>query len=316
MIDAYVFDKTVKHIAGKDFAKNFGKTTKIWIDLCKPSPDEIALVSKLARLNPITQEDIQMNHHRVKYEEFNEYTFIVFNGILEIKKDKVKFYSVFFAIGKNFVISSHMEDNDVISRLKGSKVKMSGFLKKDISYILHYMLDQEMDKYYPIVEDLFEEIEILDDRISKESKGISLDMIFDKKRVAMELKKSVSPSIDVFARLVKMSDNFVKNDVVIYFRDVYDHAVRINHILEKCQDQISSTVSENLAAASNKMNEIMRVLTLITTFMLPLSVISGIYGMNIPLPWQQERYSILIVLGIMGIVTMLMLLFFRKKKWL
>ncbi len=294
----------------------FNSGQQVWIDLSEPSDEEITSIVKLARLHPITSEDVQSANTRIKFEVFDFYNYIVFWGARSIEGDVVSHYQVHFIIGKNFLITLHHLPNARIAKLMRSK-RGKALISKGVDYILHQLLDDEIDSYFPLVQDLYEEVEELDDLISEDPDESNFEELYNKKRVTLRLKRVLTPTIGVFSRINKVPKSFLSGEVSILFNDVTDHVIRIEETLQACKERISDIVDEHHAVSSHKMNDIIRILTIISTIMLPLTLLSGIYGMNLPyLPWASSRYAFLIILFIMALIAGGLLLYFKRKKWI
>jgi len=307
----YSFRKALKKLNIEKYTKN-GST---WIDLQQPTKAELTFLKNQIKLHPITLEDIQSISTPVKYESFDDYHFIVFKGIKKVHRHSVDACRIYFIITKDLLITVHDLLIDSIENQKNDEKKLSDLLNKGTDYLLHNLLDMEVDNYFPFVKKLEKEIDKLDDLISHDPEHKNFDELFDKKSIMQSIRRSLTSLTEIFAKILR-SEKYVRPEVLVYFRDVYDHIIRLDQSLLRSRDQISSTVSEHLAVSSTRMNDIIKILTMITTLLMPLSLITGLYGMNVPLPGQGNTSALIVIFIVMLIISISMLIFFRKKKWI
>ncbi len=319
MFDGYIYrNKELMRIDFKKF-KGFNYIkTRFWLDYNNPSAEDIIKISEFVKLHPVTIEDLQSKEEtsRIKYEDFDDYSYIVYSGIKNISKDDVEMYTVYFIIGNRFLITLH-KNNQIINNLKKNEKRTKFLLSKGADYLLHYIIDHEIDLYYPIVEDHEKNIEKLDKDILKNRDKKKLDDLFDTKVINSELKSMVVSTGRMVSRMTKPSNPYIREEVIIYFKDVLDNLLIINDSLQSAKEQIATTISEHNTMLSSNMNEAIKVLTIIATIMMPLTLITGIYGMNLPiLPGGQGKESFYLILGGMFLLSVFMLLYFKRKKWI
>ncbi|TKJ16909.1 hypothetical protein CEE44_00025 [Candidatus Woesearchaeota archaeon B3_Woes] len=318
MFEGYTYkDKELGKIDLKNFKGFNVKKIKFWLDFNNPSEEDIKKISEFVELHPITIEDLKDEEEttRIKYEEFDDYSFIVYTGIKKISKDDLELYTVYFIVGKRFLITLH-KDNKIINDLKKRDRRKKFLLSRGTDYLLHYFIDKEIDLYYPIVENHEKAIEKLDKDILKSRDKKKLDDLFDKKVINSELKSLIVSSGRMMSRVTKPSNRDIREEVVIYFKDVLDNLLIINDSLQTTKEQIAATISEHNTLLSSNMNEAIKVLTIIATIMMPLTLITGIYGMNLPiLPGGQSKESFYLIMGIMLSVAAVMIYYFKRKKW-
>tara|TARA_Y100000310_G_C20520626_1_gene733485 strand:- start:92 stop:1051 length:960 start_codon:yes stop_codon:yes gene_type:complete len=315
----YVFkDQEVSSINPKEIDSLANRRLRYWLDFENISKGDIEKIKNLVGLHPITIEDLQeeAEESRIKYEQFDDYTFIVFSGIKKVAKDEIEPYILKFIIGKNFIITVHKEKSNTIESLSANKRRLKNLLFRGVDYLLYSLLDNEVDLYYPIVEKLEKQAEKAEKSILIEKDESELDSLFDIKAINNEIKDLIVPTGRIILKILKPSNDYIREDVMIYFRDIYDNIVTLNEDIHGIKDQITGIISEHNAVLSANMNQVMKVLTIIATIMLPLTLISGIYGMNVSLPGQASNLSFYIIMGIMLLISIIMLAFFKKQKWI
>ena len=320
MLRGYIYrNKELFNVDSKSFNGFKDQRAKFWLDYSEESPDQINKISEFINLHPVTIEDLQGDEEntRTKYEEFNDYTFIVYAGVKKVNKDYIDRHIIYFLISKNFIVTVHKEDNKIIENLKDNKKKLKFLLSKGVDYLLHHLIDNEIDLYYPIVEKIEKNIEKADKDILIRHNDKDLDILFDIKSLNNELRSLIVPTTRMIARIIKPSNDHVRKEVMIYFRDVIDNLIRINESLQSSNDQITAIISERNTILSSNMNDIMKVLTIIATIMMPLTLITGVYGMNLPfLPGGHSKESFYLIMGLMLVISIVMLLYFKRKRWI
>ena len=291
------------------------KNKKVWIDLISPTKDELKILRETYKLHPLTTEDIFVKNTRVKIEIFPNYLFIIFYGLYKNKKIEVKERD--FIIGKKFLISSRLDETENIRELKKNSEKLQKLMEKGMDFLLHKMIDYEIDNFFPALEDIDAQIDAIERKIIQKPEPRLLSKTIELKRTLVSIKKIVLPQRDKIALLAKSDLEFISPKAVVYFRDIYDHAVRVADTIDNYREATGSVFEVYMSSVSNNMNEIMKVLSIIATIMLPLTLIAGIYGMNfIAMPGLKSSNGFWAVILSMAILTILMVSYFRRKRWI
>lgn len=297
------------------------KPSITWIDI-----DGIHDTSIFAKLgdcygfHPLILEDILNTDQRPKLEDFNSYLFIVLKMLSYDKvKKTVQNEQLSLILGSNFLIS--FQDNkkgDIFiplrERLKNSQARIR---KLGADYLAYSLLDAVVDNYFIILEEIGEDIELLEDELLRNPSEEVLKEIHHLKREMIFLRKSIWPLREVISRLMRSENTLIKNTTDIYFKDVYDHTIQIIDTIEAYRDILASTLDIYLSSVNNRLNSIMKVLTAITTIFMPLTFITGLYGMNFEyMPLTKWIGGFFVVLGASLVIVIVMLQFFSRKKWL
>lgn len=316
MIDIFYFDKGVKKGNIKDLARL--KNKKIWIDATDVKRHEADLLRKTFELHPVTEEDLLLSHGRIKVEQFPNYLFCTFYSIEETKsKKRVKLLVMDYVIGNNFIISTHKKEFESYERLKKEKDKLAKLFKEGVESIFHKLLDEQIDEFFPVLEVLDDEIEELDEKIATmHSDPELLTEILEAKRKIVEIKKITFPQREKISFLAKRRYKFIPESSHPYFRDIYDQAIRVSDVVENYRESIGSTFDAFMTSVANSTNDIMKVLSIIATVALPLTVISGIYGTNfLNLPGSKDGNGFWIMVLLMAIMVVGMMIFFKRRRW-
>ncbi len=270
-------------------------------------------------LHPLIQEDIVSTAQRPKLEDMGAYLFLVlkmFNPDGEEDEDRIEQLSL--VLGRNFVLSFQEREGDVFDpvreriRKEGSRLRL---LKAD--FLAYALIDAIVDSYFLILEKLGERIETAEEELVQGSSPQTLRKIHCLKREMIFLRKSVWPLREVISSLERSESPLFEKSTKIFLRDVYDHTIQVIDTVETYRDMLSGMLDMYLSSVSNRMNEIMKVLTVIATIFIPLTFIVGVYGMNFKyLPELNWRWGYFAVLGFMAAIAVWMIFYFKRKKWL
>ncbi len=294
--------------------------TVTWINI--DGIHRIDIIEKLGQqfgLHPLILEGILNTEQRPKFEDFEECIFVAIK-MLGYDDQKQSSYAehVSLVLGPNFVISFQEKVGDVFEPIRDRIRNAKGRIRKMGSdYLAYSLLDAVVDNYFVILEKLGEKVESIGEELIAEPTEKALHQIHSLKRELIFLRKSVWPLRELINGLQKSESSFIKESTRVYLRDVYDHTIQIIDTIESLRDTVSGMLDVYLSSISNRMNAVMKVLTIIATIFIPLTFIVGIYGMNFKyMPELEWRWGYGIVVLIMALVAVSMLLYFRKKKWL
>ena len=308
--------KTIQTAENQELKKLLAKNiNRIWIKASNLTQEEKIFLKEIFNIHPTTIEDISTQHTRVKYEEFEEYTSIIFKGIKKINETSIDTYNISFIIGENYIVTINDEENYIIEELSKNSKKIENFLKKDEDYIAHYILDKEVDRDLNIKIEFGEILKQIERKFIEEHNREILKKIFSKELVFLEFRQLMESITDVCLNLTKPADNYVNNDLIPYFRDIYDHAFKTTEGVKTMLGRIRGMRNIDLSISSIKMNETIKVLTIIMALMMPLTIITGFYGMNVALPFQDNSFAYLYLLLIMFIFAIAMIILFKKGRW-
>ena len=182
--------------------------------------------------------------------------------------------------------------------------------------LLHKLMDAEIDFYFPVLDEIEDQIDDLEEEVYRNVDHKVLARLFRLKRELLGIKKRVAPQKEVVLMLTQKSFSFISDETSAYFRDIYDHIIRINESIDDYREILSNILEVHLSLVSNRMNEVMKALTIVATIMLPLTVLTGIYGMNLNIPESHFDDMYYIVLFLMAMIAIVMVLYFRRKRWI
>lgn len=273
-------------------------------------------------LHPLILEDILHPNQIPKYEDYRDQIFIVLKELVvndENKRDaKVDAEQISLILGKNYVLSFRERSSKIfdpiMDRIKIPKGRIRD-MKAD--YLLYALIDIVIDNYFIVEEIIGEHIEEIEENLVEDPHIDTLQAIYKLRRIIIDFKKSVWPMRDVVNKLQREVSDLIGNEMQIYLRDIYDHIFRINDALQNYRDIVSGMLDMYLSSVSNKMNDVMKVLTIISTIFIPLSFLAGLYGMNFSfMPELQSPLGYPILLGLMFLIGIGMVIYFKQKDWI
>jgi magnesium transporter len=275
-------------------------------------------IGKCFGLHPLVLEDIVDTGQRPKMEDYGEYLFIVIKMLyLGDQSGEVCVEQVSVVLGTNFVISFQEREGDVFNPIRDRIRTAKGRVRKmGADYLAYALVDAVVDNYFVILEHFGDSIEGLEDELVSDPTPDKLQAIHGLKRELILLRRSVWPLRDLISGLERSETELIREDVGVYLRDVYDHTIQVIDTVESYRDMVSGMLDIYMSSVSNRMNEIMKVLTIIATIFIPITFIAGVYGMNFRyMPELRWQHAYFIVLGVMGGVALTMVFYFRRKNW-
>ncbi len=270
-------------------------------------------------LHPLVLEDIMNTTQRPKMEDYERSIYIVMKMVYEDEKsNEIIEEQISIVLGENYVISFQENGKDVFDGIRQRIRKSGGLIRKSGADFLAYaLIDAVVDGYFDVIERFEEMIEYLEDRVVSDPSPENLSVIHDTKMETIMLRKSISPLREMIIFLERGESPLITKETIIYLRDVYDHTIRLIETVESIRDMLTGMLDIYLTNVSNRMNEVMKVLTIITTIFIPLSFITGVYGMNFHyIPWLDREWGFPAIIVLMVIIVLGMLLFFRRKRWM
>jgi magnesium transporter len=304
----------------KEFSFSPSEHTLTWMSI--KGIHDIAPLKQIAtgfQLHPLVLEDLVNSEQRPKVEDYEQYLFLVLKNISWDEKTRtVHTEQISLILGQNFVLSFQEGNHDVFHPVQVRLQNSKGPLRTQGSdYLFYALLDAVVDNYFFVLEALGEEIEVLEERVMKQTGQESLQYLHELKREMILLRKSVWPLREVVGRLSRGESSLVRQTTQVYLRDVYDHTVQVIETIETYREMLTSILEIYLTSLSNRLNEIMKLMAMIATIFIPLTLIASIYGMNFKhMPELEFKWGYPIVLAVMGLCAIGMGLFFRRKKWL
>ena len=291
----------------------------VWVDLAAPSPIETLILSDTFHFHPLSVEDAKASIQYPKVESYEGYLYIVLHGI-DFHEGEHCFatHDVDFFLGPSYLVTVHDGHAASINELRDTCPRNAKMMAEGPVALFHRIVDSMVDHYRPEVDKLEDRIDALEEEIFESSDPELVRRILDEKREVAQLRRIVIPERDVIARLARRDYADITIEMSFRFRDIYDHLVRIADDALVFQDRITGMLDAHLTNASNRLNEVMKVLTVVATIFGPPTLIAGIWGMNVPLPHFPggEQAQFWWVCGGMVLMIAGMLAAFRRKRWI
>jgi len=316
--EAHFQEKEIKTIEECFLFKD--KPTVTWINI--DGLHQVEILEKLGEcygLHPLVLEDILNTDQRPKMEDYGEYLYIVLRMLnYNDKSSEIEAEQISLILGPNFVFSFQEREGDTFNPIRERIRNSKGRIRKmGADYLTYTLLDSIVDNYFIILEKLGEKIEFLEDELVTRPTPETLQIIHHLKREMIFLRKAVWPLREVIGSLERGEPPLVKETTRVYLRDVYDHTIQTIDTIETYRDMVSGMLDIYLSSISNRLNAVMKVLTIIATIFMPLTFLAGIYGMNFKyMPELEWRWGYLMVWLIMIGIGVFMLTYFKKKRWL
>ena len=323
-IDLMQYSETGFDELGNVTVRQCGESAKLpgitWMNVT--GVHDLSLIEALGRcfgIHPMTLEDIVNTTQRPKLEELPQHLFIVFkmmtwNGAT----DGLAIEHVSLILGKNYVLSFIEDAGDVFDTVR-SRIRAAADRIRSLGadYLAYSLMDAVVDQYFLIVERIGDRIEDIDEQILTEPKSEDIKEIHHLKRDILKLRKAVWPFREGVGKIAKSGSSLVREETGIFWRDLHDHSIQIIDMAETCRDILSGLHDTYLSSISNRMNEIMKMLTIISTIFIPLTFIAGVYGMNFDhMPELRWRFGYCAVWGLMLAIAFGLTIYFKRKKWL
>ena len=270
-------------------------------------------------MHPLVLEDIVNTSQRPKIDDYNDYIFLVAQMMYYDADEQIVNEQISFILGKNYVLTFQEAEGDVFDMLRDRIRNGKGRVRQHGSdYLLYALIDSIVDHYYAIIETMGNKVEELEDQLFE---GIREEEITNEiqtlKREILKIRRAIFPLREIINRIEKSESSLIEEKTQRYFSDVYDHVIQISETIEIYREMIWSLMDMYMTNISNKMNEVMKVLTIIATIFIPLTFIAGIYGMNFEyIPELQLKNGYFYIWGLMILIFIGMLYYFKRKKWL
>ena len=291
----------------------------VWIGLHDPSGNILKQIQEEFQLHELAIEDALRAHQRPKLETYGETLFIVVRTVqMNYESHKLDFGETHFFVGKNFIVSIRHGYSRAYSEVRARCESTPQLLRKGPGFALYAVMDSIVDGYFPVIDELGQELEVLEERIFSEKPSREMTkQMYDLKRQLVEVKRAVSPLIDVCTRLMRFDLEVIPEDTRPYFRDVYDHVIRINEMVDSTREILATALEANFSLVSISQNEIQKRFAGWAAILAVPTMIAGIYGMNFKfMPELDWQYGYPVILSIIVIVCGLIYSAFKRAGWL
>jgi len=316
--EQHCLEKEVHHVEECLPFANANTVTWINVDSLQ-MPGVMEAFGKGLDFHPLMLEDILHTDQRPKFEDYGDYIFFVLKMLdYDAVKNEITIEQLSLVLGANYLISFQERPGDEFDSLRERIRKSVGRIRKfGTDYTAYALMDSVVDHYFDVLEKIGEKIETVEAILASNPKPDTLRMIHELRRELIFLRRSVWPLREVIASMQRSDSSLIHESTELFLRDLHDHVIRVAEGIDTYRDMLSSMQDVYLSSISNRTNEIMKVLTLFSSIFLPLTFITGIFGMNFHnFPELEWHYGLQGTVGMMGVMGVSMYLFFRRKKWL
>jgi magnesium transporter len=291
----------------------------LWVDLAAPSIPESLILSDTFGFHPLSVEDAMSVRQYPKIEPYDGYLYVVLHGI-DFRQAEHGFatHDVDFFLARNYLVTVHDGYSRSIANLRDHCPRNANLMGEGPVALFHRIVDAMVDHYRPEVEKLETTLDDIEDQVFQSGEHSHIREILAQKRDVSSLRRVVTPQRDVVGRIARREFVDISSEMALRFRDVYDHLVRLNDEAFLFQDRITGILDAHLSSISHRLNQVVKVLTVLTTVFMPLTLLAGLWGMNVPLPQFPggEAVQFWWILGVMAIVAGTMLGVFRRLRWI
>jgi magnesium transporter len=294
--------------------------TVFWVDIEAPTEADDHVLLDVFRFHPLTVEDCRLNRHHPKVEEFPDYIYFIVHAVTAVETtDRFETVELDGYLGRNYVVSYHHEQFASIDRVRQAVRNSPVACQRGSAFMLHMIIDNIVDDYLPVMDYFDERINNLEENIFaiRRPNNEILEEILALKRSLLRVKRITSKQLEILYRMSHGQFALISGPALPFFRDIHDHLVRVSDLAESYRDLLSGCLEAYLTVVSNRLNEIMKVLTIFSAIMLPLTFIAGVYGMNFEnMPELHSTYGYFLVLAGMFVVAVGMIYLFWRRGWI
>jgi len=289
----------------------------LWLDIQDPTDEDIALLRDRFNFHPLAIEDATRSHERPKVDSYDTYYFVVFYAAsYNAEENHIETQPLNLFIGANYLVTVHTGTVSYIEETRARWRVPNSPLGNKVSALVHALLDALVDDYFPLMDQVADRVEDLEDTIFVHFDESAIQIMFSLKKDLLNLRRVVAPERDVLNVLLRRQLPIFRPKDMVYFQDVYDHIVRVTDSIDTYRDLLSSALDSYLSLQSNNLNEVMKVLTMASIILMSAALIAGVYGMNFKaMPELSWPWGYPFALGLIIAIGVLLFVYFRRKKW-
>lgn len=290
----------------------------VWIGLHEPTEAVLESVQTEFGLHDLAVEDAHAAHQRPKLEIYGDSLFVVLRTAQMNREHHIEFSETHFFVGKNFIVVIRHGSNVSYAEVRSKCETMPDMLKKGQGFVLYAVMDFIVDRYLPVVEAFENDLGIIEEKVFKEKPSReTTEKIYDMKKELLEVKRAVSPLMDICNRLMRMDIKCISEETRPYFRDIYDHAVHLNEMVDNTRELLNTALEANFSLISISQNDTSKRFAGWAAIIAVPTMVAGFYGMNFKfMPELEWQYGYYLVIGFTVVVCALLYYFFRKSGWL
>ena len=310
-----------RNLTLKELAEARAAGGPLWVDVDPANRAQFALLEKVFGFHPLAIEDTLNPATRPKIEDYGDFLFLVVRGIrfLEETDDPydIETYNLYFFLGRDFLVTVHAHHSRSVAAMADRLERNPDILARGAARLMHGIADMVIDHYFPILDQIDEFIDGLEDRVFGEFDDSALRDIFSVKRLTLTLRRHLAPQREVFNALTNRPSALLAPEIQLYYRDIYDHVLRINESLETYRELLSSTMDSYLTQVSNRLGAITKALSIVATVSIPFVVVSGMWGMNFArMPLAEHPWGFWVMLVLQVVVAVGLVALLHRRRWM
>jgi magnesium transporter len=291
----------------------------LWVDVDTSVRRQLALLEKVFEFHPLAIEDVMNPHSRAKVEAYEGYLFVILRAVRldEQTQDPydLETENLYFFVGQNFVVTAHHGPSPLVESVVEVVNRNTDLMGRGPGRLAHQVMDAAVDSFFPVMDRIDDFIDSLEERVFQKFSEEALRDIFAVKRMVLSLRRYLAPEREIFNVLTNRPSAYLRPDIQLYYRDIYDHVLRINDALDTYRDLLSSTMESYLSQVSNRLGKVTQGLTVVATMSVPFVVVSGMWGMNFgKLPLDDHRFGFEIMLVVQLALGAGLLVLLRRMK--
>ncbi len=293
------------------------KDALVWVDLEDPNEFESDSLVELFNFHPLAVEDCLNDHSEPKVDDYEEYLFLVVHAVDKESREELKTIELDLFVNKNFVVTFHEEPVQSVVQVRELVSRsLDAFVPDGTDMLVHSILDRLVDNYLPVVTSYERRIDEIEDQMFEDGQNNFLPRILKLQKDVLYLKRIIAPQREVMSQLTRSARSFVRPKNLIYFRDIDDHLFRFYQMSEELLGLLNGALQVHFSHLSHRLNEVIKTMTVLGTIALPIMALSSIYGMNFKhIPELQWEYGYYYVLGVMTLISVILLVYMKVKKW-
>jgi len=289
----------------------------LWFDLDSPTQAELDFLEKQLRIHHLTLEDIVKQNQRAKIESFEGYVYMAIHSLIRKDSLEIEPAEIDLLLGHNWLVMVRYGPIPGLIENSRFNERLDFALTRGADFLLYTIVDLVVDSYFPLLDQIDDEIDLLEDKLLEQADIQDMNRLLTLKRSLVHIRRAVGPQREVFNQLTRHDFPFIRPEHTVYFRDVYDHLIRITEELDSLRDILSGALEVHLSSISNQLNVTMKRLTAWGTIFVIITAIAGIYGMNFEyMPELEWRYGYPVVMALMALISVGLYFYFKKRDYL
>lgn len=290
----------------------------IWVDIEEPKEEDYSFLREKFNFHELALDYCKNKSINSKFHDYEKYYFLIITSINKTSTiENIIYKPIYIFVGQKYIVTLHYSKSTVLSNLQSSIMEKPKILEAGSDFLLYNIIKDITERYFVVADKLEAEINFIEDELMDKPTKESLNKILEIKRKAIRLRKNIYKKREIMTSLLRVDNSIIKEENKLYFSDSYDYILMLFDVVEGNKEMIASTLDLYSSQLSNKTNDVMKLLTIITTIMMPITVVTGIYGMNFAnMPELHFKYGYFIVWIIIIVSIILQLIYFKKKKWL